>query len=69
MKSLDRKKRLPVWARTILALVLTIIGIGIWGFLAVAMGLPTVLVSIGSLVIGAVVLVQFFGEKNSPGSN
>jgi hypothetical protein len=69
MESLDRIKQLSVWVRTILALVLIVVVGGIWGFVAVAFGFPIILISIGTLAIGYVVFTQFFGDKNSPGSN
>jgi uncharacterized membrane protein HdeD (DUF308 family) len=69
MESLNRKKRLPVWARMILALVLAIIGGGIWGFVAVAAGLPSMWIGVGVAVIGAIAIVRMFGDKNSRDSN
>ncbi len=69
MESLNRKKRLPVWARMILALVLAIIGGGIWGFVAVAAGLPSMWIGVGVAVIGAIAIVRMFGDKNSHDSN
>ena len=69
MQTSDRKKRLPVWVRTILMLVLVIIGSGIWGFGAVAMGVPTILVAFGALVISWIGIVWAFGDKESQDSN
>ncbi len=69
MQISDRKKRLPVWVRTILMFVFIIIGSGIWGFVAVAMGVPTVLVAFGALVISWIVIVWAFGDKESQDSN
>ncbi len=69
MESLNRKKRLPVWVRTILALVLVIIGGGIWGFVAVAAGVPNMWVAIGAVVISAIVIVRMFGDENAHDSN
>ncbi len=69
MDSLNRIKRLPVWVRTILALVLAIIGGGIWGFVAVAMGVPNIWVGAGAAVIGAISMAWVFGGKKSQDSN
>ena len=52
-----------------MAIVLILIGSGIWGFVAVAMGVSGVWVGLGAVVIGAGVLVQMFGDKNSHDSN
>ena len=53
----------------ILALVLAIIGGGIWGFVAVAAGLPSMWIGVGVAVIGAIAIVRMFGDKNSHDSN
>ncbi len=53
----------------ILALVLAIIGGGIWGFVAVAAGLPSMWIGVGVAVIGAIAIVRMFGDKNSRDSN
>lgn len=65
MSLLNRSKRLPVWMRTILAIVLTIIGAGIWGFMTHLMGVPKLLVGIGVVLIGAVPLTYLFGGDHS----
>ena len=52
-----------------MALVLLILGSAIWGFVAVATGLPNMWVAVGSVVIGAVVIVRIFGDEISHGSN
>ena len=51
--------------RTILAIVLTIIGAGIWGFITHLMGMPKLLVGIGVVLIGAVPLAYLFGGDHS----
>ena len=50
-------------------LVLTVVGSGIWGFVAVRTGVPNMLIGIGALAIAAIVFVRMFGNKNSHDSN
>ena len=50
-------------------LVLVIIGSGIWGFVAVAMGVSPLWVGLGAAAIGAVGMGWAFGGKESQNSN
>ncbi len=63
---MEREKRRPGWLRTFLALVLIVIGNGIWGSFVSAMGDPPLLGEAGALAIIAVVFVGFFRSKSSP---
>jgi phosphate/sulfate permease len=56
---------MPKWFRITLIMILAFLGAGLWGFIATAVGAPTIVVSLGAVVIGAVVLTQAFrGNSN-----
>lgn len=63
---MEREKRRPGWVRTVLALVLLVIGVGTWTYVVTAMGDPPILGEVGTLVIFAAVFVGFFRSKNLP---
>ena len=52
------------WLRISLGLVLIIVGAGLWGFFATAMGAPSMVVGLGAVVIG-VGIITWISGKNS----
>ncbi len=63
---MEQEKPRPGWVRTFLALVLLVIGVGIWTSVVTVMGDPPLLGEVGTLAIFAVVFVGFFRSKSSP---
>ena len=63
---MEQENRRPGWVRTFLALVVLVVGVGIWTSIVTAMGDPPIVGEVGTLVIFAVVFVKFFGPKKSP---
>jgi len=66
--SKQNQKRLPALVRGIVALALIVVGSAIWGFLGTIMGAPSILLTIGVIVISLAVITRMFG-KNSKGVN
>jgi hypothetical protein len=53
------------WLRISLMTAFAFLGAGLWGFIAIALDAPTMVVSVGAVVIGAVVFSQAFkGDSN-----
>ena len=48
------------WLRITLIMILAIFGAGLWGFIATAVGAPTIVISLGAVIIGALVMTQAF---------
>jgi len=53
------------WMRIPLIFALAFVGAAVWGFVAVALGAPSIVVSLGALVIGVWVVIYGFKDKNS----
>ena len=53
------------WLRVSLLIGLSIVGAGLWGFVVTVMGAPSMVVSFGALVIGALVFVWAFGKNSN----
>jgi uncharacterized membrane protein HdeD (DUF308 family) len=62
---MEQEKRRPGWVRTFLALVVLVVGVGIWTSVATAMGDPLLLGEIGTLAIFVGIFVVFFRSKAS----
>ena len=66
-KQLDQpnaSKRMPGLLWTIIAIILAFIDGGIWGFGTVYIGMPTIVVSVGALVIAAIIFVWMMGDNS-----
>ena len=56
---------MPKWMRIPLIFALAFVGAAVWGFVAVALGAPSIVVSLGALGIGVWVVIYGFKDKNS----
>ena len=63
---MEQEKPRPGWVRTFLALVLLVIGVGIWTSVVTVMGDPPLLGEVGTLAIFAVVFVGFSVQNHLP---
>ena len=66
---ISRLRRLPEPARTILVIVVAMIVGGIFGFAGVAMGVPTIFISIALVLTVGIFLGQVYSGDSSRDSN